>query len=406
MQESGQDRNKWRLTLRPRDWQDEAIRLWKAAGNRGIVSVVTGAGKTALAMLCMNELRQHQETVRFLIIVPTIALLDQWFISLRDDLGVDESDIALYSGESHSEQPRLVNLAVINTARTVAATVSRQSQTFLIVDECHRAASPLNAEALAGEYVATLGMSATPERDYDEGFEEVLVPTLGPIIYRYSYADAVQDGVVVPFELINVSVELNPLEQRRYNALSRKVAATLSKLKKTGEGQEHLKRILQERASVSANARVRIPAAISLVERQPGARTIIFHERVSAANELWRSLRQRNHRVALYHSQMGPDIRRDNLRLFRKGVFDILITCRALDEGINVPETTVAILASSTASIRQRIQRLGRVLRPAKDKSEATIYTFYATDVEEHRLKEEAQRLAELTTVTWLRSYL
>ena len=305
LQESGQDRNKWRLTLRPRDWQDEALRLWKAAGNRGIVSVVTGAGKTALAMLCMNELRQRQETVRFLIIVPTIALLDQWFISLRDDLGVDESDIALYSGESQSEQPRLVNLAVINTARTVAATVSRQSQTFLIVDECHRAASPMNAEALAGEYVATLGMSATPERDYDEGFEEVLVPALGPIIYRYNYADAVQDGVVVPFELINVSVELNPLEQRRYNALSRKVAATLSKLKKTGEGQEQLKRILQERASVSANARVRIPAAISLVERQHGARTIIFHERVSAANELWRSLRQRNHRVALYHSQNG-----------------------------------------------------------------------------------------------------
>ena len=94
------------------------------------------------------------------------------------------------------------------------------------------------------------------------------------------------------------------------------------------------------------------------------------------------------------------------LGYFARAFFDILITCRALDEGINVPETAVAIIASSTASMRQRIQRLGRVLRPAKDKSEATIYTFYATDVEEHRLKEEAQRLAELTTVTWLRSYV
>lgn len=71
------------------------------------------------------------------------------------------------------------------------------------------------------------------------------------------------------------------------------------------------------------------------------------------------------------------ELRRDNLRLYRRGVFDTLVTCRALDEGTNVPETSVAIIAASTASIRQRIQRLGRVLRRAPGKEKATVSIPY-----------------------------
>ena len=96
-------------------------------------------------------------------------------------------------------------------------------------------------------------------------------------------------------------------------------------------------------------------------------------------------------------------IRRDNLRLYRQGIFDVLVSCRALDEGMNVPETAVAIVASSTASYRQRIQRLGRVLRPAPGKRMASIYTIYATNQEEERLKEEAAGLQNAEAVQWFR---
>ena len=82
----------------------------------------------------------------------------------------------------------------------------------------------------------------------------------------------------------------------------------------------------------------------------------------------------------------------------------MLVSCRALDEGTNVPETSVAILSSSTASARQRIQRMGRVLRPAAGKSHATIYTVYATDPEEKRLAREAQELVEASSVSWKRT--
>jgi superfamily II DNA or RNA helicase len=162
-----------------------------------------------------------------------------------------------------------------------------------------------------------------------------------------------------------------------------------------------LKRLLVRRAAVSANATMRIPVAVKIVESHRGERVIVFHERVEAANRIVDVLRKRGHRATVYHTDIGPTVRRDNLRLFRKGVFDVLVCCRALDEGINVPEASVAVIASSTASERQRIQRLGRILRKAKGKDSSAVYTLFTTEEERRRLQKEETGLEGTTTVTW-----
>ena len=69
-------------------------------------------------------------------------------------------------------------------------------------------------------------------------------------------------------------------------------------------------------------------------------------------------LDRRGERVSIYHSHLAPTIRRRNLELFKLGHVSTLVTCRALDEGLNVPDASVAIIAASTRSTRQRIQRL------------------------------------------------
>ena len=89
--------------------------------------------------------------------------------------------------------------------------------------------------------------------------------------------------------------------------------------------------------------------------------------------------------------------------MFRLGIIDVLVTCRALDEGANIPETCLAVIAASTASQRQRIQRLGRVLRPSAGKEKAVVYTLFATEVERKRLQEEQSSLEEFVSVSWLR---
>src|SRR5205814_1573713 len=124
---------------------------------------------------------------------------------------------------------------------------------------------------------------------------------------------------------------------------------------------------------------------------------------IGEAEKIANDLKERGHSVALYHSHMGDGLRHDNLRLFRQGRFDVLVTCRALDEGVNIPEVRVAVIAGSTSTQRQRIQRLGRVLRPAPGKELAVVYTIYATEVEELRLAKEAERLSEDAQIEWRR---
>jgi superfamily II DNA or RNA helicase len=393
----------WYLRGEPRRWQSEAFGAWLNQRRRGVVSVATGGGKTVFAGMCLLDFARNVSQPQVVVIVPTAALLDQWYVSLTEDLHIPVPDVATYSGEGSPPNPALVNLMVINTARLKAPSLlSSQRQTLLIVDECHRAGSPVNALALTGDHAATLGMSATPERDYDQAFEEVIVPALGPIIYRYDYGDARRDSVVAPYDLINVRISLTEPERVRYDAYTRRVARLLSRYRKGEEVGDQLARQLRERAAVSARAAMRVPVAVRLADQHPYDRVIVFHEQIQAAERIRELLSERGHHVAAYHSKMGAEMRRDNLRLFRRGLLDILVSCRALDEGVNVPEAAVAVIASSTASNRQRIQRLGRVLRPAAGKERATIYTLFGTDLEARRLAEEAQSTDSADSVSWI----
>lgn len=394
---------RWQLAQRPRRWQSEALAAWRASDRRGIARVVTGAGKTIFAAQCLLDFLEAEPDGRVVIVVPTLALLDQWHIDLQEDLGVAFDDIATYSGEGRAAEPRTLNLMVLNTARTEAPTINGEP-TFLIVDECHRAASQENAHALGGSHAATLGLSATPERDYDEGLTKVLVPALGPIVYDYDYGQARRDGVITKFVLVNVAVPLLSAERKRYGILSKQVQAAMKELEVDGGDQDRVKVALRRRAALSARAAKRIPVAAWLADQHRGQRTVIFHEEINAAERIYSLLRERDHNVTLYHSKVAPHVRRDNLRLFRRGVFQVLVSCRALDEGVNVPEAEIGVIASSTASSRQRIQRLGRVLRPAGGKTQATVYTLYATEIEERRLSDEAERLEGASEILWQRA--
>lgn len=393
----------WALTHQPRVWQRDALDQWRASGNRGIIQVVTGAGKTIFAQMCILSLISPHSRHVVVVIVPTITLLDQWFVSLREDLNVLQQDIGVYSGESRSAQPRWINLMVLNTARTAAPKLTRNNSVFLIVDECHRAGSPKNAMALSGNHIAALGLSATPHRPYDDGLEEYLMPALGPIVFSYGYNEAARDGIIVAFSLINVAISLLPQEDSQYKKMTKQIATAFRLSDGSSISDARVVRLLQRRARVASQAALRIPTAVHIARKHAKEKILIFHETIEAAEKINNMLAARGVSSTIYHSQLGPALRRDNLRLYRQGVFDVLVSCRALDEGTNLPETSVAIIASSTASLRQRIQRIGRVLRPAKDKQHATIYTIYATRHEEQRLAQEAQGLVEASSVAWQR---
>lgn len=382
-----------------RKWQLEAFEKFEGNCYRGIVEVATGGGKTIFALMCFAELKKKGLIDKILVVVPTVALADQWMVNFEVDLGLDSSETAFLTGVSTKEETRTANVIVINSARNLELDNEFRNLFLFVVDECHRAGSEKNALSLQGTWGATLGLSATPDRQYDDGSIRHLFPALGQKIYSYSVSEALRDGVLSPFDLFNVEVPLLPEERSEYEKISKQIGIAMGR----GDAEEHLQSLLRKRSRLSNSAEYRIPVTVRILADNRGSRTLVFHESINAATSIHDILKQQNHSVALYHSRLSPSVRRENLKMFRLGIIDILVTCRALDEGANIPETCLAIVAAATASQRQRIQRLGRVLRPSVGKDKAVVYTIFATEVERRRLLEEQASLEEFVSVNWLR---
>lgn len=382
-----------------RRWQSEALAEWRNSNFHGITEVVTGGGKTKLALAAVELLRNENKVDRVVILVPTTSLQDQWLVNLQEDLGLPRDAISVWPEDSILERP--YHVLVVNSARSkMSKIVAGNIKAFLIADECHRYASVANAKSLSWRFSATLGLTATADRQYDDGLERVLIPNLGPIIYYYTLAQATEDGVISRFELSNVRVPLTDKEQLKINSLTKGIGRAMS------DGDlEKAKKLALLRSSVSKNAISRIAVTISIAEKLRRKRLLIFHESIDKADQIAVELQKRGHRVVRYHSGVGRDMRRDNLRMFKVGLADILVCCRALDEGIDVPEAECAILAASTNSHRQRVQRLGRVLRRGKDNKLAVIHTLYASDQEEANLVTESTALHDVATTKWLSAH-
>ena len=382
-----------------REWQKEALDIWRQ-DFRGVAHVVTGGGKTVFAYLCIEDFFKAYPSGRVLIVVPTIALLDQWYVDILDSMDFRENDVSTFSGGYDLNLFGKVNILVINTARKVAELLCDGVESFLIVDECHRSGSPVNSQSLQGNHSATLGLSATPHREMDDGFEKYIKPILGPIFYEYDYARAHKDKVIVDFSLVNIEISISDEDVDRVCSENAQIKSYYSNFNTRNNKKE--KKILKKRTDKITWV-TRVSWAVKLALNHPTERVVIFHERVNALKRIISLLESYGISAVAYHSKLSPSHRRDNLRLFRRGMVNMLATCRALDEGTNVPESNIAIVALSTSSTRQRIQRLGRVLRPSEGKEFATIYTLYSTQEQRALLDEEEKDLEGVANLSWKR---
>ena len=353
-------------------------------------------------MLCIAAVWKRCPDAKVLIVVPTVALMDQWRVALLEEFDFKDDDVGLVGGGARRPRETSVVLGVVDSLRSKASELTGTGKWFLIVDECHRAGSPANRTVLNGNYVATLGLSATPERQYDDFFETVVATNLGPIVYRYGYEDASRDGVISDFELWNLRVLPNEDEQNQLSADNRAIHMESRRLLDIGvTSSKRLEHLRLRRSRHSQKVSSRIAASITFVDRFKGRRGLVFHESIESVNTIAAELGNRGHRVRPYHSQLGAPTRYLNLLLYIRGQIDVLVTCRALDEGLDVPKSEFGIISASTASVRQRIQRLGRVLRPHPDKETATVLTIYVLPSEAEKLRIEAAKLDGIANVRW-----
>jgi superfamily II DNA or RNA helicase len=263
----------------------------------------------------------------------------------------------------------------------------------------HRYAGSENVRALLGPHAYTLGLSATVEGGFDTSAAEKLITALGPIFYRYTLQQALADGVLARLALSNIRVSMLEEEQRRYDALSTRIRILAARF---GISDERTQHTLRARARVAALAAIRIPVTVRLALDSAGKKLIVFHESVDHAIDIANLLTARGLNTSVYHSRMSPIARRESLRLFLRGVNEVMVACRALDEGLNAPSVEMAIIASGTATARQRIQRIGRVLRVTPKKESALVTTLFASEPEKQRLDREVESMQGLVaSVQW-----
>lgn len=403
-------------------WQEECLRNWTKNEYRGIVNVVTGAGKTILALGAIEMLQKHlpeaegRAQLKVKIVVPKVFLANQWMDALRNELSIPSEQVGGYHGTRKDNIDRKYMVYVINSARYTLARhilndVKNGCKILLIADECHHYAAKENAgifdfiEHLPDSACYySLGLSATP---YNLSSQNQLSMTLGPEIFKYGFAHALESEIISKFYIFNIKLQFDLIEQEQYLELTDKITILLRKLmgfcpylRRLQQGQFYaelnrlenahenreirelartLSYLFYERKAVVYSARSRISCVVQLVMMLPKKfKIIIFGERIEMAEVLYERIKEFiPNDVGIYHSGIDNMQKKLTLRKYRDSEIRVLISCRALDEGLNVPETDVGILVSSANSSRQRIQRLGRILRKKTSGNIARLYYLF-----------------------------
>lgn len=435
---------RWELTqgIELHSWQKECVENWFVAGRRGVMKVVTGAGKTVLALAIAEQLQQrHVPNLRVAIVVPTVVLLDQWREELLTRGNLPRTAIGLLGGGeecSFNDETRIIVSVLNSAARRLPGLVREAgigSSLLLIVDECHRAGSAEMQKVFQTERAFSLGLSATPERDQDAAGDEdlagdakeegsepvefsdsVLGRELGPVIFELNYAEAIRLGVLPPFSIVHYGLSLMPDEAVAYEKVSREIKNLRQELERPGRQGLALIRWCRSKAGAGNPAAGRLIAlaaerkrilfrmeergnAVARILREafaenPETKAILFHESIEEVMRLFALLRAEGFAVVAEHSEFPEQMRATSLRLFRQGAAQIIVSARSLIEGFNVPSADIGIIVAASSSVRQRVQTLGRLLRKSKarDGSEkhAVLHVLYATKTVDELIYEKA----------------
>ena len=382
-------------------WQVDAVDSWRQGCDQaftGVLEVFTGGGKTLLAITAMSVAAQIEPDLKVAIVAPTEALARQWILMVAKFTDIPAGQIGLMGAGGKGDLHKLrVLVCVLNSAsKKLPAMAADIVPVMLVVDECHRAGAPAFAKVLDTPAKFRMGLSATPDREeLDEhgeplAFDEQRVGmALGGVVYRFSLKDARKIGWLPEYKIHHHGITLDAEEQSKYRELSRRVDDVVEKMRQFGvdparafnmQGQpgeigdaaRAYVRATTQRKDFLYRAKDRSRVAARIVAKAMEGRerrVLLFHERVVEAADLQQQLVALlpETRVLLEHSGLSDSVRKAALAEFRTGSAPVLVSVKSLIEGIDVPEADVGVSVASSASVRQRIQALGRVLRRTFD---------------------------------------
>ena len=374
------DLQRYSEELDPFDFQIEAIRAWEAKGRRGTIVLPTGAGKSYMTRLLIAWLGLRDLRCSTLVIVPTRVLLYQWHAQLRRAF---RQPIGIVGDDLLDVQP--VTVTTYASARIHMSWFGNRWK-LIVFDELHRKLSDGPSGRAARFAIAPfrLGLTATPVEKEQQLLEELV----GPVVYYRTTEELIDRDVLSVYKCLSVHCMPSVEEIRTYFQLRKPMDDLWHEAKKAHRirgsnwlaGERRLRpdavalalRSVLRAQRYWGSIQSRVLRLQEILQKHVNDRVIIFTESRAAAYEISRTLL-----IPAITADIGGDEREAYLNAFAQGKCRALVTARALEEGVDLPEATVAVILAGRkrrgVETIQFIQRRGRVLRKHEGK-EALVY--------------------------------
>ena len=371
--------------VEPRPYQTESIEAWRRNERCGVIVLPTGAGKTHAATMAIEMCNRQT-----LVVVPTLDLMNQWYDLL---LSTFNAEIGLIGGGFYE-----IGAITVTTYASAFRHQERIGNQFglVIFDECHHL--PSEGYKYAAEFAIApfrLGLSATPDRA--DGNDSLLEEIVGKFVYRLE-AQQIAGEYLADYVIEKIEVDLSPAESELYKR-ERSIFRDFVRAKnipfgsidgwktfvmqsaRSEEGRRAMKAFRNsKKIALGTDAKLRVLQ--DLLVRHRGDKVLIFtHE-----NEMVYRISNDYLIPAITHETNVKE-RRFWLEAFNNGDVLALATSKVLNEGVNIPDASVAIILSGSGSSREHIQRLGRILRK-KENKQAILYEVITRNTAEERISE------------------
>ncbi len=364
----------------PRPYQREAVDAWLSHGAQGVVVLPTGAGKSLVALLAIAD-RQRSA----LVVAPTLDLVRQWYDLLRACFSVE---VGILGGGEFD-----MKAITVSTYDSAHLHVDYWGNRFglVVFDEVHHLPGPsFQAAARLSLAPYRLGLTATPERA--DGADASIDELVGPIVFRRDIVE-MTGQFLSEYETVRVAVQLSPEEREQYDEARTTYldftrrhgikfngpnawARFIQRAAGSREGRRALDAYRKQK-NLAVAASAKLSALGDLLIKHGRDRCLIF-----TLDNLTVYGISRQFLIPAITHQTKVKERSEILARFSEGSYGAVVTSRVLNEGVDVPDANVAIVMSGTGSVREHVQRLGRILRP-RDGKRAILYELVTSQTAE-----------------------
>lgn len=370
--------------------QTNAINSWEAVGYNGILEMATGSGKTFTALCGTQKLYIKQRPMLVVVAVPYKVLVEQWCDEIKKFglksiiLSRNKKDIInttirrLDLGASDIEILVVTHNTICNP-ELLGMFKKHKGRKLLIADEVHGLGQKSFLNNLPEFFEYRLGLSATPERQYDEEGTDALFKFFGPVVFKYGLEKAI-GTCLVKYDYHVHPIELTNAEMEKWNKLTNKIRR-ISWRDNDDVDREYLEKLLRDRRVVVESAAGKITKLKDLLENIRDLRYTIIYATDKNPKQLKVVNALLKERGIMFHQLTSKETTNKKnmdkiLELFQNGDLHVLTAKRVLDEGVDIPQIRQAFILASTTVERQWVQRRGRVLRRYPDKNHAIIHDF------------------------------